>query len=216
MPMGIQPSVEQLKKIAPLVKALDNPLRLVRWFGGLINAVSKNSPERQVMISQLFMLLLRHAVNLQGAYPMPNSFFTLMGSLDTWDKGVSEGAWSDQARAKYIEAGGLIDDGGVGGVGGTYEGGHMGYMEALAMYTPSSRRSVKSFLSYSEESTEASIKSAYGIGLLGAGTDKNRRYGPHCSNYHEWMVKIKKALDPHTASDPYWYIDPGYIDHEKA
>jgi len=83
------------------------------------------------------MFLLRHAVNLQGVYPMPNSFFTLMGSLDTWDKGVNEGSCSDGFRQKYIEAGGLIDDGGQGGIGGTYENGHLGYMEALAMYTPS-------------------------------------------------------------------------------
>jgi hypothetical protein len=85
----------------------------------------------------------------------------------------------------------------------------LGYMEALAMYTPTSRRSVRSLLAYSEEATEASIKSAFGLGLLGTGDDKNRRYGPECRNYHEWMIKIKTALDPKTASDPYWYIDPG-------
>jgi len=209
MPVGVQPSIEQLKMIAPFIKALNNPLRLVRWLGGLADGGNSNSAEKQHIISELFMFLLRHAINLQGAYPMPNSFFTLMGSLDTWDKGVNEGACSDGLREKYIDAGGLIDDGGQGGIGGTYENGHLGYMEALAMYTPSSRKSVKSFLSYSDDAHRVAIKSAYGLGLLAAGDERNRQYGPHCSNYHEWMVKIKRALDPNTSSDPGMYIDPG-------
>ncbi len=34
------------------------------------------------------------------------------------------------------------------------------------------------------------------------------RLGPECSNYHSWMERIKRALDPNTACDPYFYIVP--------
>jgi len=36
----------------------------------------------------------------------------------------------------------------------------------------------------------------------------NARLGPACNNYHLWQARIKKALDPHTASDPFFYAEP--------
>jgi hypothetical protein len=35
-----------------------------------------------------------------------------------------------------------------------------------------------------------------------------RYAGPTCSNYQIWLARIKAALDPHTASDPFFYAEP--------
>ncbi len=31
---------------------------------------------------------------------------------------------------------------------------------------------------------------------------------PACGIYHLWLARIKAALDPHAASDPFFYADP--------
>ena len=76
------------------------------------------------------------------------------------------------------------------------------------MYGTNSKKSKKAFSDYGAEAIDASISEALGIPLHGQGHRMNLRYGPHCYNYHKWMLKIKETLDPNTASDPYFYIDP--------
>jgi len=44
-------------------------------------------------------------------------------------------------------------------------------------------------------------------GASETGCEMNKRFGPACHNYPEFMSKIKKALDPNTASDPFFYAE---------
>ena len=52
---------------------------------------------------------------------------------------------------------------------------------------------------------ETSIDNAMGVPIAAFGVDANRRFGPACNNYNIWLRKIKYALDPNTASDPFFY-----------
>lgn len=208
LPIGQKLSLEKLRSLQPLIKHIDNPLKIASLLQGLLGKVSGPAEDKLKTISELYHLLVRHATNTQSAFPLPNSFFTLLGSFDTWDKGITESRWAVEGKGKYIENGGLVNDGGDAGVGGTYENGHMGYFEPLGLYTTNSRKSAKAFVDLGRDSIKASIDRNFGISFHGYGTRMNNAYGPHCGNFHEWMIKIKKTLDPKTASDPYLYHDP--------
>jgi hypothetical protein len=45
-------------------------------------------------------------------------------------------------------------------------------------------------------------------GASETGCEMNKRFGPACHNYPVFMSKIKKALDPNTASEPFFYAEP--------
>ncbi|MGB8330069.1 MAG: hypothetical protein WCE62_08060 [Polyangiales bacterium] len=53
-----------------------------------------------------------------------------------------------------------------------------------------------------------------------AETRANKELGPHCYHYDQWVSHIKTALDPHTASDPFFYseADEGshIVGHDRA
>jgi len=49
------------------------------------------------------------------------------------------------------------------------------------------------------------INSAMGVPIAAFGIEANQKFGPACGDYHIWMERIKTALDPNTASDPFFY-----------
>jgi len=46
-----------------------------------------------------------------------------------------------QVKQKYIREGLILDDGGDLGTGGTFESGHLGYLEGIILYDPSNPQS---------------------------------------------------------------------------
>jgi hypothetical protein len=51
------------------------------------------------------------------------------------------------------------------------------------------------------------IDRAMGVPIAAFGTEANQTVGPACGNYHVWLRRIKSALDPHLASDPFFYAE---------
>ncbi|NOQ82737.1 MAG: hypothetical protein GQ551_01920, partial [Myxococcales bacterium] len=47
-----------------------------------------------------------------------------------------------------------------------------------------------------------------GVPIAGFGVNANKELGPACYHYDRWVSRIKAALDPNTASDPFFYADP--------
>jgi hypothetical protein len=47
-----------------------------------------------------------------------------------------------------------------------------------------------------------------GVPIAAFGIEANQKFGPACSNYHIWLARIKAALDPQSASDPFFYAEP--------
>jgi hypothetical protein len=133
---------------------------------------------------------------------------TMMGSFDTWDLGVRQSEWVARAKQKYIQRGHIVADGGDLGCGGTYEGGHLGYLEGIILYNTKDQQSIVDTGDLINEGIDATVNEAMGIPIAGMGVAMNERLGPACGNYHVWQSKIKKALDPNNASDPFFYAEP--------
>jgi hypothetical protein len=57
-----------------------------------------------------------------------------------------------------------------------------------------------------EEANSLAINGHYGVGHGVRGDAGHDLYGPHTSNYHVWLRKIKKTFDPNAVSEPGGYI----------
>ena len=49
------------------------------------------------------------------------------------------------------------------------------------------------------------VEGHFGTGYA-AGDEEHNYFGPHTSNYHVWMRKVKKTFDPNATSDANTYI----------
>ena len=141
--------------------------------------------------------LIKSLIKLLGkcAVVLPNTF-----DSDRMDK--------IHTHSQTIEKGLILDDGGDLGVGDTFENGHLGYLEGITLYNTKDQKSVMAAGDLVMAGVEASIERPFGIPIAGYGSEMNAKFGPKCYNYHIVLSKIKKALDPNTASDPFFYAEP--------
>ncbi len=194
---------------------MKDPLDLLRRFPFLqtvILAVLDRMPgsgkAKARAFSRMYWLLLRHAVNCQGTLRVSQALATTLGSMDTWDLGVRQADWMAEEKQDAIAKGLIVDDGGDLGCGGTFEGGHMGYLEGIILYDPKNPASLQATDRLVQRGVEGSIENCLGIPIAGFGVEANAKLGPACHNYHLWLARIKKALDPNTACDPFFYSEP--------
>ena len=208
LPVNQQPRAGQMEIAGKLMKFIDDPLGLFRKFPslqGLIQKMPGGKAQKRRAISELFWVLLRNANNTQGNFRPSQAMATSLGTFDTWDLGLNQGEWIAKRKQEYIRQGLFLDDGGDLGCGGTFEHCHMGYLEGIIMYSSKNPKSVMAAGKVIGEAVEACIDKSFGIPIAGFGSEMNAKLGPHCGNYHQWMAKIKKALDPNLASDPFFY-----------
>ena len=57
----------------------------------------------------------------------------------------------------------------------------------------------------SRKGMQIAIDSHYGVTLM-VSDQMHYQFGPHTSNYHLWMKKIKQAFDPNEAAEPSGFI----------
>lgn len=216
LPMNFKPTEKQMPLMiktmqsAPfqfLMKHVDDPLFLFRRFPVLQKFASKMPVSRKSW-SKMYWLLIRHAINTQGCFRPSQGMFTTLGSFDTWDLGVEQSDWIAEEKKDAIDKKLILDDEGDLGCGGTFENGHLGYLEGIGLYDPGHPESVVAAGTLVEAGIEASVDKAFGIPIAGFGTEAHKRFGPECYNYDKWLAKIKKALDPNAAADSFFYIEP--------
>jgi hypothetical protein len=58
-----------------------------------------------------------------------------------------------------------------------------------------------------ETGARDAIQQALGVPIAGSGIEANQLFGPACGNYHLWLGRLKAALDPYGASDPFFYAE---------
>jgi glycolate oxidase len=208
LPMNQQPQPGQAELAGKFLKYIDDPLWLFRKFPSL-QVLLRNIPgggaQMKKAISELFWVLLRHANNTQGNFRPSQAMCTSLGTFDTWDLGLTQAEWIAERKQEYIRQGLFLDDGGDLSCGGTFEHCHLGYLEGIIMYSAKEPKSVMAAGKVIDEAVQACIDQSFGIPIAGFGTVMNAKLGPHCRNYHHWLAKIKKALDPNLASDPFFY-----------
>jgi glycolate oxidase len=211
VPMNIKITSGMLKAARPLLRPIKDPLDLLRRFPALqdlIHCVPLGKKQKLEQDSRLFWLLVRNAVNTQATFRPSQGMSTMLGSFDTWDMGITQSEWIAQAKRKYIEKGTFLDDGGDLGCGGTFENGHMGYLEGIYLFAAGDPEAVKASAEIIEDGCQAAIEQAMGIPIAAFGSQMNKRFGPACRDYPKYMSKIKRALDPDTVSDPFFYAEP--------
>jgi glycolate oxidase len=111
-----------------------------------------------------------------------------------------------KVKQKYIRQGLILDDGGDLGTGGTFESGHLGYLEGIILYDPSNPKSAMAARDLVQTGVTDTIEQAMGLPIAGFGSEANEQFGPACGNYHTWLKQIKSALDPKMACDPFFYV----------
>jgi glycolate oxidase len=211
IPMYLKITPGVLRVAKPLLKNVKDPLFLLRRFPFLqdvVHSIPIGKEQKLVQDSRLFWLLVRNAVNTQATFRPSQGMSTMLGSFDTWDMGLTQSEWIAQAKRKYIEKGTFLDDGGDLGCGGTFENSHMGYLEGIYLYASGDPEAVRASGEIIEAGCNAAIEQAMGIPIAAFGTVMNKRFGPACHDYPKYLSKIKKALDPNTASDPFFYAEP--------
>ena len=131
----------------------------------------------------------------------------MLGAFDTWDLAHTQAEYVAQVKQKYIQKGLILDDGGDLGTGGTFESGHLGYLEGIILYDPSNPQSALAARDLVQTGVRDSIDRALGLPIAGFGSEANEIFGPACSNYHIWLKRIKTALDPQMSCDPFFYVE---------
>jgi hypothetical protein len=158
--------------------------------------------------STLFWLLFRNANNTQAAFRPSQGMATMLGAFDTWDLAHTQAEYVAKIKQPYMRQGLILDDGGDLGSGGTFEGGHLGYLEGIILYDPGNPKSAMAARELVETGVRDTITQAMGLPIAAYGVEANRIFGPACGGYNTWLSRIKAALDPYGASDPYFYAEP--------
>ncbi len=211
VPMSIRMTPGMFRIMKPMLKHVGDPFTILRRFPRLqdiINGIPVGKRQKLQIESRLFWLLIRNAVNTQATFRPSQGMSTMLGSFDTWDMGIKQGEWVARAKKKYIERGTFLDDGGDLGCGGTFENSHLGYLEGIFMYASGDPEALRASHEVIEDGCKAAVEEAMGIPIAAFGCEMNKRFGPACRDYPKYMSKIKKALDPNTASDPFFYAEP--------
>jgi hypothetical protein len=208
--MTLKVTPKALRIAGALLRRVKDPLAPLRRFPilqDLVHALPMGKKQKLEQDSRLFWLLVRNAVNTQATFRPSQGMSTVMGAFDTWDLGVAQSDWIAAEKQKYIDEGVLVDDGGDLGCGGTFENGHLGYLEGIYLYDPNDPRALIASGELIEAGADAAIEKSLGIPIAAFGCEMNQRFAPHCSDYPRWMRRIKRALDPNTASDPFFYAE---------
>ena len=209
MNLPMQPAV--LKLAGRLTKNIIDPLSVLRQFPALQDWLQRlpfwKELKREKQ-STLFWLLFRNANNTQAAFRPSQGMATMLGAFDTWDLAHTQAEYVARIKQPYIRQGLILDDGGDLGSGGTFESGHLGYLEGIILYDPGNPQSAMAARELVETGVRDAIDLAMGVPIAAFGVEANRTFGPACSNYHIWLARIKAALDPNTASDPFFYAEP--------
>ncbi|MFX1286515.1 MAG: FAD-binding oxidoreductase [Promethearchaeota archaeon] len=210
IPMNLPLRPKLLKLSGFLTKFIRDPLFPLRWFPVLQSWIprlplwQKFRREKQ---STLFWLLFRNANNTQAAFRPSQGMATILGAFDTWDLAHTQAEYVAKIKQPYIKQGLILDDNGDIGSGGTFESGHLGYLEGIILYDPTNPKSAIAARELVEIGIKGSLKNALGVPIAAFGVEANHKYGPACSDYHIWLTRIKSALDPNSASDPFFYAE---------
>ncbi len=111
---------------------------------------------------------------------------------------------SIEAKAKLIKKGLVHADSTIPFVT-SLEHGHFGHSEVLLRYRPSAE-TMEGIWEFVDRANQAAIKGHFGLPHHVFSDPVHDLFGPHISNYHVWLRKIKKTFDPNGASESSNYI----------
>jgi glycolate oxidase len=86
------------------------------------------------------------------------------------------------------------------------EHGHAGHAELLIRFNKQDPEALKAAAEVGAFANKTAIEGHFGVPGHVWGDAVHDQYGPHTSNYHLWLRKIKKTFDPNAASESTNYI----------
>ena len=111
-------------------------------------------------------------------------------------------------KQEYIKKGVIANDFGEGTWMTSYESGHYFHMESPTMFDQTDEQSVEGMAEYMDRSNQLDLVRHLGAPFFVEGNRMHELFGPHMSNYHIWLRKIKEVFDPNNISDSGFYISP--------
>jgi glycolate oxidase len=114
-------------------------------------------------------------------------------------------ARSAPLKQRLIDEGKLLNDGTDPFVQ-LVEHGHAGHAELLIRFNKMDPEAMKTAMEVAAFANKVAIEEHFGVPGHAWGDAAHDQYGPHTSNYHLWLRKLKKTFDPNAASESSNYI----------
>jgi glycolate oxidase len=164
--------------------------------------------ENPVLKANVLRTLFRTDFMSTGTFHMAGGFWPILWGIFGGRRTMAIGEqWGVEAQKKLEEEGKLSKDGADGMWQPIFDFAHTGYLENELTYDPCAPESVDFYRRAMREQNEPLVKR--NVVRPEIGTAKgNVRAGKLLSNFHIWQMRIKKAFDPNTASDPGYYMMP--------
>jgi glycolate oxidase len=112
---------------------------------------------------------------------------------------------SSPLKQRLIDEGRLLADGTDPFVQ-SVEHGHAGHAELLIRFNKKDPEAMKAPAEVATFANKIAVEAHFGVPGHAWGDAAHDQYGPHTSNYHLWLRKIKKTFDPNAASESTNYI----------
>ncbi|GAB4313268.1 MAG: hypothetical protein Kow0069_14230 [Promethearchaeota archaeon] len=140
------------------------------------------------------------------AFIIGTTFQSVLGGMDTFTMCRKMIRDNVPLKRKYIKRKVIANDGGDGVWATSYEHGHFFHAEMPTMYDQGERRSCEGMVEYLEASNQLALANRLGLPFFIEGDEAHDWAGPQCSNYHLWLRRFKKLLDPDETADSGFYI----------
>ncbi|MHA2392794.1 MAG: hypothetical protein ACXAEX_12680, partial [Promethearchaeota archaeon] len=150
---------------------------------------------------------LRSNLGLHG-FIATGGFQSSKGVADTAAVGLRSTKSNISLKQEFIKKGAIANDFGEGTWMSSYESGYYFHMESPTMFDQTEESSVKGMAKYMEKSNQLDLVKHLGAPFFVEDTRMHELFGPHMSNYHIWLRKIKESFDPNNISDSGFYISP--------
>lgn len=179
---------------------------IVEGTNGKLKKVEED-PVLGPMKESLFSSLVFQDYNA-GIFSATGNYGTSFGSEVCPDRAIKCIPVGIEIRRKYVKQGHFVNDGPENFWGGPEEQNRYCHWEGLFMYDPADAKSLKSAAEHATREVEAGIKNKLGVPIASNTYELVEILGPHHSNYHVWLKKIKKTFDPDNLSDHSFYVKP--------
>ncbi len=148
---------------------------------------------------------IRSTASIREVFRMSGCFGGEVGGTDVFKLMSDYIFTTGQMKGDVIKRG-LVYDDGTSPFTQSFEHGHYGHGELLIRYIANATTHRVLTTEFLPAANEAAIRNHYGVPGHVFGNAAHEMYGPHCTDYHVWLRKIKQAMDPDGTSEDSHYI----------
>jgi glycolate oxidase len=148
---------------------------------------------------------IRSSASIREVFRASGCFGGEVGGTDSFRLMADYIYKTGQMKGDLIKRG-LVYDDSTSPFTQSFEHGHFGHGELLIRYMPNPITFKVLVTEFLVQANETAIRDHYGVPGHVFGDQAHDIYGPHCSNYHRWLRRIKETFDPNEASESSHYI----------